>query len=33
MYKKYKMTDPNANNYYTLQTNLKTYNTILKKSI
>ncbi len=33
MYKNYKMTDPNANNYYTLKTNLKTYNTILKKSI
>ncbi len=29
MYKKYKMTDPNANNYYTLKTNLKTYNIIL----
>ncbi len=33
MYKKYKMTDPNSTNYYTLKTNLKTYNTILKKSI
>ncbi len=33
MYKKYKITDPNANNYHTLKTNLKTYNTILKKSI
>ncbi len=31
MYRKYKMTDPNSTNYYTLKTNLKTYNTVLKK--
>ncbi len=33
MYKKYQMTDDNLTNYYTLKTNLKSYNTILKKSI
>ncbi len=27
------MTDDNSTNYYTLKTNLKTYNSILKKSI
>ncbi len=33
MYKKFKMTEPNSTNYYMLKTNLKIYNTILKKSI
>ena len=33
MYKKLKSEKPNSHKYITIKTNLKTYNTILKRSI